>query len=73
MRPMPVRLPALIPSPEAVRKFKEIYDAKFGGDLDAVKALELATYCLRLAYMGTRRLPTSIEIISPRRKEPGSR
>ena len=58
---MPAILPVLIPSPEAVRKFKKIYDEKFGGDLEPERALELATYCLRLAYIGTRRPPVCEE------------
>ena len=66
---MPVTLPALIPSPGAVRRFKEIYDKKFGGDLEPERAFELATYCLRLAYIGTRRPPSSVEIIPPRVEE----
>ena len=61
---MHTKLPILIPYSDAVRKFKEIYDARFGGDLYPEKALELATYCLLLVWIGTHTPP--IEIIPPR-------
>lgn len=58
--PMPfATLPSLIPQPEAVHRFRTLYAARFGVQLSEEKALELATYTLRLAYIGTAPPPSS--------------